>query len=99
MPASREAEDEAETLLLEVQRSLDYYQHELAQRPAAHLVLAPIDGTVPPISEFLARNLDMTTDWIELPRLVPVREPIPRTAQFRCLAAIGGALRVEEEVL
>jgi MSHA biogenesis protein MshI len=83
----------AEALLLEVQRSLDYYQHELAQRPPGVVLLSPAEVAHPALCTYLARNLDLPVEALDAAGLVRSRSP---RDDFASLLALGGALRAPE---
>jgi MSHA biogenesis protein MshI len=81
--------------VLEIQRSLDYYEHELRQRPVRSLLVAPLEHGASTLEEWLARNLSLPVEWLDLNRLLTVSSPLAPGLQRRCLAAVGGALRAE----
>jgi MSHA biogenesis protein MshI len=84
--------DAAEALLLEIQRSLDYYRHELAQRPPAVVLLAPAELAHPALCDYLTRQLELRVEALDPARLVRTRAP---RDDFASLLALGGALRAE----
>jgi MSHA biogenesis protein MshI len=92
--ASQNAES-LDALVLEIQRSLDYYEHELRQRPVRSLLVAPLEHGAATLEEWLARNLSLPVEWLDLNRLLAVASPLAAGLQRRCLAAVGGALRAE----
>jgi MSHA biogenesis protein MshI len=84
-----------DALVLEVQRSLDYYEHELRQRPVRSLLVAPLEHGTSTLETWLSRNLSLPVEWLDLNRLLITAEPVPANVQRRCLPAVGGALRAE----
>jgi len=86
-------------VVLEVQRSLDYYESHFAQPPITSLVIAPMEQEIPGLLPYLAANLGMATSMLDINNVVDVAEPIDSSTQSRCLLAIGAALRHEQKVL
>jgi MSHA biogenesis protein MshI len=82
----------AEALLLEIQRSLDYYRHELAQRPPVRVALAPRALAHPALCAYLARNLEHPVEPLDPTTLVRSRST---DDAFAALLALGGAMREE----
>jgi MSHA biogenesis protein MshI len=91
-----QGEESLDALVLEIQRSLDYYEHELRQRPVRSLLVAPLEHGASTLEEWLARNLSLPVEWLDLNRLLTVPTPLAAGLQRRCLAAVGGALRAED---
>jgi MSHA biogenesis protein MshI len=92
-----EQTDEAlDALVLEVQRSLDYYEHELRQRPVRSLLVAPLEHGASTLEGWLSRNLSLPVEWLDLNRLLSPPSPLAASLQRRCLPAVGGALRGED---
>ena len=82
-------------MVLEMQRSLDYYESHFGQNPVNTLVVLPTVEPVPSLIEHLERNMALTVrlfepesiaDWAEIP------DPV---VLARCITALGGALRDE----
>ncbi len=82
-------------LLLEVQRSLDYYESQLGQSPPANLLIAPLEGAIPELLPFLQANLSLNVRTLDLNDVVACSQPVSDFAQARCLPLIGAALRME----
>lgn len=85
-----------EGLLLEVQRSFDYYEHQLGQPVPAGLLLAPTRAPSESLRAWLAQNLAVPVRELDLTELCESRERLPRKLQAAALAAVGGALRARE---
>jgi len=86
-------------IVLEVQRSLDYYESHFAQPPITSLVIAPMEQEIPGVLPYLSANLGMAASMLDVNNILEVAEPVPGTMQSRCLLAIGAALRHESKVL
>lgn len=84
------------SILLEVQRSLDFYESNFYQMSVGTLVIAPLEQEIPGLEAFLENNLhEVRIRRLALNSLLHCPE-IPSQEQGRCLLAIGGALRIEE---
>lgn len=88
-----------EHIVLEVQRSLDYFESHFREAPIRNLVLAPLEAPVPGLLENLAANLNVTVGQMDIRQLLDSDVELPPALQARCLAAIGAALRHEVKVL
>ena len=86
-------------VVLEVQRSLDYYESHFAQPPITSLVIAPMEQEIPGLLPYLAANLGMATSMLDINNVVDISEPMTSSMQSHCLLAIGAALRHEKKVL
>ncbi len=86
-------------VVLEVQRSLDYYDSHFRQAPISNVVLTPAAREVPGLAEHLTANLNGTVSVMDLSRLLTVVQDVPPAQQALCLNTLGAALRVEEKAL
>lgn len=86
-------------IVLEVQRSLDYYESHFSQPPINSLVLAPLEQEVPGVIPYLSANLGMAVSVLDLNTLFETNDIIDSVTQAQCLTAIGAALRLEQKVL
>lgn len=86
-------------VVLEVQRSLDYYDSHFRQAPISHIVLSPSAHDVPGLADHLKANLNGTVSIMDLSHLLSVGKEVPPALQSICLATLGAALRVEEKAL
>ena len=82
-------------LVLEVQRSLDYYDRYFAQPPVAGLVLTPTEAPIPGLDEYLNQSLGISVRHLDLTEVVDMDTELTMTQQAHCLPAIGAALREE----
>lgn len=88
-----------DNLVVEVQRSLDYYESTFSQPPITGLVVAPLEQPVPGLTERLAEQLGVSVRLLDLNGVVDCAEPLDLEIQARCFPAIGAALRMEERTL
>lgn len=84
-------------IVLEIQRSLDYYDSHFRQPPVARLFLAPTAQNVDALVEYLSQNLDVGVATIKLDSLLQYDVKIPPALEAPCLMAIGAALRDEPQ--
>lgn len=88
-----------DTIVLEVQRSLDYYESHFALPQVAGLVLAPLEEPVPGMLDYLAQNLDVPVRMLDLNALVHSEQILSEQLQSQCFLPIGAALRESSKVL
>ncbi len=85
-----------ESLVLEIQRSLDYYESYFSQPPIKGLVLNP---TVPEVLGFIHythEHLGIPVRALDLNTMLETEEPLNLTQQAEGLLAVGAALRGRE---
>lgn len=82
-----------DTIILEVQRSLDYYESHFAQAAIQSLVIAPLPETVPGMLSYIAGNLGVQVRELDLNPMIEPQQKMERRLQALCLPAIGAALR------
>jgi MSHA biogenesis protein MshI len=85
-----------DSLALELQRSLDYYERQMGQAPPSALYVCGDYVTEDKIGPVLRAGLAVRVNWLNPASTVKVdaKEYTDVLAQ-KCLAAIGGALRAE----
>lgn len=88
-----------DTIILDIQRSLDYYESHFSLPPISSLVIAPTALPVPGMMRYLANNLGLPVRILDLNTVLECDEPISETLQAQCLMAIGAALRQEVKTL
>ncbi len=86
-----------DSIILEIQRSLDYYESHYSQTPIMHLVIAPGEYDMPEESAYIADKLGITVMPLDLNTLLICKLPLSTHLQALCLTAIGTALRLEEK--
>ncbi|VAW90938.1 MSHA biogenesis protein MshI [hydrothermal vent metagenome] len=83
-----------ENIVLEVQRSLDYYERYFAQTPIQTLVLAPLPAEVPGVVEYISGQLGVNVYELDLNNILTMKNrKLERGLQTKYLPAIGAALR------
>lgn len=80
-------------LVLEIQRTLDFYESQIGRRPIGKLVLPPLPDELTPLPEFLRQNLNVALLSLDIAALLPTDESIDKTALPQAWLAVGAALR------
>lgn len=88
-----------ESLALEVQRSLDYFDSFFSLPPVGALVVAPSDPPVPELAPYLDANLAVPARPLDLSAVLALPEAVAERDVARGLLALGGALRQETVAL
>jgi MSHA biogenesis protein MshI len=86
-------------VIIEIQRSMDYYESHFSQPQVSALVITPIGKEIPGFTEYLTEQLQIPARILDVNELIDVTEPIPPAVQSRCMLAIGTALRQEAVAL
>lgn len=86
-----------ESVLLEIQRSLDYYESHFPHGPVAAIALTPTAAATP-LAGFLPQQFDVPVLTPALDELVSFEEP-PLRLDGDAILAIGAALRQEARAL
>ena len=84
-------------IVIEIQRSMDYYESHFSQPPVSSLVVAPLERPIPGVAEYISQQLNVPTRVLDLNALIDSPQPLTEELQSQCLLAIGTALRVEEQ--
>lgn len=84
------------TIVLETQRSLDYYESHFNYGPVTELVLAP-GSNIGGLADSLHGELGLTISSLDLNGMFETRTEMSETEQSDCLLAIGAALRAEPQ--
>ena len=86
-------------VVLEVQRSLDYYDSHFRQAPISTIALAPMPREVPGLVDYLKANLSANVITMDLTKLMECEAELKPELQSVCLTVLGAALRQEEKAL
>lgn len=86
-------------IVIEIQRSLDYYESHFSQPQVTAIVISPMSREVAGMLDYLVGQLGVQTRMLDVNELIDAKEPVPPEIQSRCLLAIGAALRHEEMTL
>ncbi len=82
------------TIVLEIQRSLDYYESHFFGRALTELVLAP-GSDVGALSSKLSEQLGLTVSSLDFHKLFEMQSELMPAEQGDCMLAVGAALRSE----
>jgi len=83
-------------IVLEVQRSLDYFENRFRAAPINHLVLSPSARNIPDLVTYLGSNLSVKVEVMDLAQLLDYATTAPAELETLGLATLGAALRREE---
>ena len=97
--ADRVGNIDCPNILLELQRSLDYYERQFDQPPITRLVISPAGPTAHALAENLRRDTGFQVSVLDLNELLVCTTPVPAESQAACLLAVGAALRQDRRSL
>jgi MSHA biogenesis protein MshI len=83
-------------IVLEVQRSLDYFDSHFRQAPIGHVVVVPPPVALPGLIDFLNGNLNLRASEMDLAARLDCEPALLPVLQEHCLTALGAALREED---
>ena len=86
-------------VVLELQRSLDYYERHFDQPPITRIAVSPAGARADELARDLGRETGFEVGTLDLNALVSCNTPIEASAQASCLLAVGAALREEHRSL
>jgi MSHA biogenesis protein MshI len=90
---------DASAVVLELQRSLDYYERHFDQPPITRIALSPTGPRATALAEELGRETGFEVMTLDLNTLLPCSAAIGPESQAACLLAVGAALREEHRSL
>ena len=85
-----------EALVLELQRSLDYFERQMRQVPPSHIYLCGENVTADKLTPQIRNALAVTINLLDLNNGVQVADAIPEHILSLALHAIGAALRQDQ---
>ncbi len=88
-----------DSIVLEIQRSIDYYDRHFSQPSLAGVLVAPPGPGLAGLESRLKRVLGLPVRRLDLNQLLDTGKPLDEATQANCLLAIGAALRHEETAL
>lgn len=80
-------------IVLEIQRSLDYYESHYGKPTIGNLVIAPLENEIPDLNDQLENELGLVVRSLELDEIIEVDSNLNIELQAKCFGAIGAALR------
>jgi MSHA biogenesis protein MshI len=88
-----------ESIALELQRSLDYYERHFDQPPITRVAVAPADARSESLARELQRDSGLDVQLLDLNALMRCSAPLSGEVQAAALLAVGAALREERRSL
>ena len=85
-------------LVLEIQRSLDYYESQMAQNPISQMVLAPRVTDTQQMADSLSEVMAVKVSVLDYASRLDHADGIEPEQQQSCMVAIGAALRADQAV-
>lgn len=82
-------------MVLEVQRSMDFYDRYFQQPPVSSILLTPIPVELPSLPTTLQDNLGIQTRYLDLNEAFPGSRHLEPAEQAHCVLSLGAALRQE----
>lgn len=92
-----ETNPQLETLVLEVLRSIDYYDRYFSLTPLSGLVIMPMENELPGFQQALTKMLGINVKYLDLNELLDCKTPLSKSMQEHCFLAVGAALRANLE--
>jgi MSHA biogenesis protein MshI len=86
-------------VVLELQRSLDYYERHFDQSPITRIVVSPGSARAAMLADDLAKESGFEVNTLDLPSLLRCEIPSETVIDATCLLAVGAALREEHRSL
>lgn len=98
-PSERDDRVDPAGVVLELQRSLDYYERHFDQPPITRIAISPAGPRADALALDLGRETGFEVTTLDLNQLLRCSSPIGTEAQSACLLAVGAALREEQRSL
>jgi MSHA biogenesis protein MshI len=95
----RHGQLDSPNILLELQRSLDYYERQFDQPPITRLVISPAGPSADALAENFRRDTGFQVSVLDLSTLLNCTMPLAPATQAACLLAVGAAMRQERRSL
>lgn len=96
--SSLDWETQRDRLVLEVQRSLDYYESQMGQSPISQLVMAPRAADSHEMAASLSEVMSIPVTVLDMSGQIDIAEGIDQDVKRSCMVAIGAALRSDKAV-
>ncbi len=87
---------DAASVVLELQRSLDYYERHFDQPPITRISVSPTSTRSVELAEDLSRETGLEVSTLELDSIMTCSLSLDAATQATCLLAVGAALRDEQ---
>lgn len=90
---STELDTNISKVILEIQRSLDYYESHYGKASIGNLVIAPLENDIPNFNNQLEQDLGVIVRSLDLNEIIDFHSNVNSELQAKCFSAIGAALR------
>ncbi len=87
-----------EALVLDLQRSMDYYESQMGKPPCRKVIVLPQQSDDTAIMQNLAENIGVAIETVDINDLINADGALTIELQQHCLVAISGALRLDQKV-
>lgn len=98
-PATADGAIDVSAIVLELQRSLDYYERHFDQPPITRVAIAPAGRRAEQLAAQLAQETGFKVEALDLNVVLRCAAPVPVATQSGCLLAVAAALREERRSL
>ena len=100
-PRSGDGDGQADSdgIVLELQRSLDYYERHFDQPPITRIAITPGGQRALDVTQALKRDTSFEVTALDLNSLLACAAPVEPQTQAACLMAVGAAMREEHRSL
>lgn len=92
---SEKIEQRLTNIVVEIQRSMDYYESHFSQPALTNIVIAPLSNPIPGIEKYIQTQLGINCRLMDINSIIDTDKTIDVQTQGRCFLAIGAALREE----
>ena len=90
---------DAGSVVLELQRSLDYYERHFDQPPITRIAVSPTSARATELAADLSRETGLEVATLELDSIMKCAAALAPATKAGCLLAVGAALRDEQRSL
>lgn len=97
--SSMDWEVQRDRLVLEIQRSLDYYESQMGQDPISQIVMAPRASDSNELATSLGEVMSVPVSVMDISGQIDLGEGVTATDLRSCTVAIGAAMRGTKAVL
>jgi len=96
---SSDQDNSISKIVLEIQRSLDYYESHYGKPSISNLILAPLENELSSLMSALKDDLGVTVRSLDITEILETDTELTTELQAKCFNAIGAALRQAVESL
>lgn len=86
-------EEVLDMMVLEIQRSLDYYESHFSKPAITSLVIAPMGQNISNVTQYLSRALGLNVRVLDFNEMLDSPQLMSDEMQAKCCFAVGAALR------